>query len=89
MGRKQRRAAGMSYKQLDARQRSKDDGVVESVVCPVGKLPYRSRAAAHRKMVKLRQSANYVDRGHPLHAYECPACEYWHVGHDTRNYGQR
>lgn len=79
----------MSYKQLDARRRSKSDGVVEGVECKFGKIPYRSRPAAHRKMVQLRQASTYNDRGVPLHVYECPACEHWHVGHDTRNYGQR
>lgn len=79
----------MSYKQLDARQRSKDDGVIQGVSCQVASIAYRSRTAAHRKMIKLRQAPTYVDDGHPLHVFECPSCEYWHVGHDKRNYGRR
>ena len=90
MGRKQRRTlSNLSYKQMEARRLGQSDGVARDVVCPLGKIPYRSRKAADRKMLTLRQAPNYQDRGYPLHTYECPVCDHWHVGHDTRNYEQR
>jgi hypothetical protein len=89
MGGKQRRTShNQSFRQMDARRKAKTRGVVDGAYCLLGKICYRSKPAAARKLIKLKQSVNYQPHnGAPLHVYQCPKCEHWHVGHDTRNYG--
>lgn len=57
--------------------------IEEEPRCPK-KVAYTTPEAAEaaRKRSNRRQSS--LDRRYPLHAYHCPECGFWHLGHKIK-----
>lgn len=48
--------------------------------CPTGKWGWQDRPDAKRALKSIR----HTGKGKGMHAYHCPACELWHIGHLPR-----
>lgn len=49
------------------------------VMCPTGKVPWRSERDADRALAETQDKRSGGDRPPECRHYRCPACHYWHL----------
>ena len=54
-----------------------------------GKIQYQSRARARQIQRRIQSQGGMSAGGRKLHAYLCPHCGWWHLGHDKADIQQR
>ncbi len=61
---------------------------VVDVVCPTGKIRYRSEDQASRELASTRRPTRFRRRRHERRAYQCDVCHGWHLTSQRLRGGQ-